>query len=136
MKEMKDKQVLIVGMARSGVAAARMLSRLGAKLTLTDTRNSEQMASAIEQLRDIDANWQLGVEPDALIEGKDYIILSPSVYYWAPWVEKAKQNGTETPRTESANPTPSPSERTPATGYRSPRAAQKSASRCSGASMP
>ncbi len=95
MKEMKDKQVLIVGMARSGVAAARMLSRLGAKLTLTDTRNSEQMASAIEQLRDIDANWQLGVEPDALIEGKDYIILSPSVYYWAPWVEKAKQNGTE-----------------------------------------
>ena len=95
MKEMKDKQVLIVGMARSGVAAARMLSRLGAKLTLTDTRNSEQMASAIEQLSDIDANWQLGVEPDALIEDKDYIILSPSVYYWAPWVEKAKQNGTE-----------------------------------------
>ena len=28
-------------------------------------------------------------------QGKDYIILSPSVYYWAPWVEKAKQNGTE-----------------------------------------
>ncbi|MFR7473771.1 MAG: hypothetical protein ACLUVV_03610 [Christensenellales bacterium] len=95
MKEMKDKQVLIVGMARSGVAAARMLSRLGAKLTLTDTRNSEQMASAIEQLSDIDADWRLGTEPDALIEGKDYIILSPSVYYWAPWVEKAKQNGTE-----------------------------------------
>ena len=40
MKDMKDKQVLIVGMARSGVAAARMLSRLGARLTLTDTRNS------------------------------------------------------------------------------------------------
>lgn len=78
MKEMKDKQVLIVGMARSGVAAARMLSRLGAKLTLTDTRNSEQMASAIEQLSDIDADWRLGTEPDALIEGKDYIILSPA----------------------------------------------------------
>ena len=82
MKEMKDKQVLIVGMARSGVAAARMLSRLGAKLTLTDTRNSEQMASAIEQLRDIDANWQLGVEPDALIEGKDYIIQDGDVAYF------------------------------------------------------
>ena len=53
------------------------------------------MASAIEQLSDIDADWRLGTEPDALIEGKDYIILSPSVYYWAPWVEKAKQNGTE-----------------------------------------
>ena len=78
----------------SGVAAARMLSRLGARLTLTDTRNSEQMAGAIEQLRDIEADWRLGTEPDALIGGKDYIILSPSVYYWSPWVEKAKQNGT------------------------------------------
>lgn len=95
MKEMKDKQVLIVGMPEAAWRAARMLSRLGAKLTLTDTRNSEQMASAIEQLSDIDADWRLGTEPDALIEGKDYIILSPSVYYWAPWVEKAKQNGTE-----------------------------------------
>ena len=95
MKEMKVQASIDRRHGQKRRGSGRMLSRLGAKLTLTDTRNSEQMASAIEQLRDIDANWQLGVEPDALIEGKDYIILSPSVYYWAPWVEKAKQNGTE-----------------------------------------
>ena len=94
MVEMKGKNVLVVGMARSGVAAAQMLSRLGAKLTLTDTRTREQMKPAIEQLKDIQADWRLGTEPDDLIQGKDYIVLSPSVYYWAPWVEKAKQNGT------------------------------------------
>ena len=94
MVEMKGKNVLVVGMARSGVAAAQMLSRLGANLTLTDTRTREQMQTALEQLKDIQADWQLGTEPDDLIQGKDYIVLSPSVYYWAPWVEKAKQNGT------------------------------------------
>ena len=64
MKEMKDKQVLIVehGQKWRG-SGPHAQPALGAKLTLTDTRNSEQMASAIEQLRDIDANWQLGVGP-------------------------------------------------------------------------
>ena len=80
MVEMKGKNVLVVGMARSGVAAAQMLSRLGANLTLTDTRTREQMQTAIEQLKDIQADWRLGTEPDDLIQGKDYIVLSPSVY--------------------------------------------------------
>ena len=63
MVEMKGKNVLVVGMARSGVAAAQMLSRLGANLTLTDTRTREQMKPAIEQLKDIQADWHLGTEP-------------------------------------------------------------------------
>ncbi|MFR4009059.1 MAG: Mur ligase family protein [Christensenellales bacterium] len=99
MVEMKGKNVLVVGMARSGVAAAQMLSRLGAKLTLTDTRTREQMKPAIEQLKDIQADWRLGTEPDDLIQGKDYIVLSPSVYYWAPWVERPNK----TARWSSAN---------------------------------
>lgn len=94
MVEMKGKNVLIVGMARSGVAAARLLSRLGAHLTLTDTRTEEQLAGAKAQLSDVQADWRLGREPDGLIGGKDYIVLSPSVYYWSPWVEQAKKNGT------------------------------------------
>ena len=48
-ENLSGKDVLIVGMARSGVAAAQMLLELGAKVTLNDQRDRPALAGAQDE---------------------------------------------------------------------------------------
>ena len=41
--DLKDRRVLVVGLARSGVAAAKLLIRLGAQVTANDSKTAEQL---------------------------------------------------------------------------------------------
>ena len=42
-KEFRNRRVLIVGMARSGVAAAALANEIGAVVTITDTKKREEL---------------------------------------------------------------------------------------------
>jgi UDP-N-acetylmuramoylalanine--D-glutamate ligase len=46
----KDKKVTVVGLARSGAGAAKLLSQLGAAVTVTDTRpaSERQICSGLD----------------------------------------------------------------------------------------
>ena len=50
----KNKKILILGMARSGIAAARLLSKFDNKIILTD--NKEQNKEEIEELNRLGIN--------------------------------------------------------------------------------
>ena len=41
------KRVLVVGMARSGVAAAKLLHKAGAKVIINDNKTAEQLGDAL-----------------------------------------------------------------------------------------
>jgi UDP-N-acetylmuramoylalanine--D-glutamate ligase len=45
-----DKKVLVVGLARSGMAAARFAARRGARVTVTDQSDASKLAAAIDRL--------------------------------------------------------------------------------------
>lgn len=70
------KRVVVVGAARSGVAAAELLVRRGAIVTLTDERT--EIADA-ERLRARGVSLDLGGHDVAALSSADLIVLSPGV---------------------------------------------------------
>jgi len=76
--DVKDKKVIVVGLARSGVGAANLLHRLGASVTVTDKKKPEELGSYIEKLRP-GVQHSLGGHAAELFYDADLIVVSPGV---------------------------------------------------------
>ena len=48
--DFEKKKVLVVGMARSGVAAAQLLRAAGAEVTVNDSKTEEELGQQLKQL--------------------------------------------------------------------------------------
>ena len=77
--ELKNKHILVVGLARTGVSVARFLAGRGAVVTVTDMRSSEQLAEQTTSLAGLPIIWELGQHNDATFTGSDLIVVSPGV---------------------------------------------------------
>ena len=86
----RGRRVTVVGAARSGVAAAELLVRRGAVVTLTDVR--EQIDEA-DQLRAAGVVLELGGHQPATFADADLIVLSPGVPPRQPLIESARRAG-------------------------------------------
>jgi UDP-N-acetylmuramoylalanine--D-glutamate ligase len=84
------KKVVVVGAARSGVAAAALLVRRGASVTLTDMRAAIE---AEAELRDAGVRLELGGHAPETMLGADLIVLSPGVPPSQPVVAQARAAG-------------------------------------------
>jgi UDP-N-acetylmuramoylalanine--D-glutamate ligase len=73
--ELAGKRVLVVGLARSGNAAAEALLEIGAHVVGFD-RNLELEAG---RLRDLGVEVRLGPEEETLLQGIDLVVKSPGV---------------------------------------------------------
>lgn len=91
---MNYKSVLVIGMARSGIAAAPVLKSLGAKVILNDSKTEDKL-EGLETLGMSDYRFELGKKPDEFVDESDLIVVSPSVPLDLPYAEKAKQQGKE-----------------------------------------
>ncbi|HET7059184.1 MAG TPA: hypothetical protein VFI05_10645, partial [Nitrospiraceae bacterium] len=49
-EELKGKKVTVVGLARSGVAAARLLQAVGADVTVADAKEEAKLTEALTHL--------------------------------------------------------------------------------------
>ena len=86
----RGTRVTVVGAARSGIAAAELLVRRGAVVTLTDMR--EQIEEA-DQLRAAGVALELGGHQPATFADADLIVLSPGVPSRQPLIESARRAG-------------------------------------------
>lgn len=80
--ELAGRRVMVLGLARSGVAAARFLVDAGAQVTVYDRRSSADLAEAVEALGGRPVELALGTEPDrvrALLGQADLVVSSPSI---------------------------------------------------------
>jgi UDP-N-acetylmuramoylalanine--D-glutamate ligase len=77
--DFRNKRVTVVGMARSGVAAARALHSLGARVTITDKKPLERLAEQVRALGTPEIAVEAGGHPDRLFAGADLVVLSPGV---------------------------------------------------------
>jgi UDP-N-acetylmuramoylalanine--D-glutamate ligase len=84
------KRVVVVGAARSGVAAAALLVRRGAHVTLTDLHEHIEDE---KQLRDAGVQLELGGHLPATLLTADLIVLSPGVPAMQPVVAQARAAG-------------------------------------------
>lgn len=73
--EIKDKKVLIIGAARSGIGAANLLTMLGADVTITDIKPERDLIM-LEKIS-LSVKRVFGNYPD--VNGTDLIIVSPGV---------------------------------------------------------
>lgn len=87
------KTAMVVGLARSGIACAKLLGQNGWHLLLSDTRT--EIPGLLESLADIPYTNALGLDAATLLDGIDLIVLSPGVSMFQPFVEQAKARGIE-----------------------------------------
>ncbi len=93
---MQIQKALVLGMARSGAAAARLLLARGCEVTICDQKAREAFKGALDDLAVPGVHWHLGEEnPLPLLEGMDALILSPGIPDTAPFVVKAREMGLE-----------------------------------------
>ena len=87
-----NKQITIFGANRSGIAIARLLYKFGAKITLTDTRSRDLLATELSQLDGIPIEYQLGGHEKSCIANAELIIVSPGVPLDIPILCEAKRS--------------------------------------------
>jgi len=86
------KRVTVVGMARSGIAAARVLHSLGARVTITDKKPLGQLAEQAQALGHGEIKIEAGGHPDRIFVEAELIVLSPGVPK-IPQVLAARRHG-------------------------------------------
>jgi len=90
--KMAGKRVTVVGLARSGVAAANLLVRMGAEVTGTDLKPAEALEPGTRQL-DRSVRLELGGHRPELFLQSDLIVVSPGVPLTLPALEQAAAKG-------------------------------------------
>jgi len=88
--DVKGKRVTVAGAARSGIAAAELLAKRGARVTVSDTRTD---ASDAEPLRQLGVTLELGGHRAETFAGADLIVMSPGVPPEQPVVANARKAG-------------------------------------------
>lgn len=93
VKQFENKKVLVLGLAKSGEAAARLLDKLGAIVTVNDGKPFEENPTA-QALLEEGIRVICGSHPLELLD-EDFALLvkNPGIRYDNPMVEKAFQRG-------------------------------------------
>lgn len=77
----ENKKIFILGMARSGYQAARVLAKRNNTIVLND-KNADQDKNHIKELEDLGVKVILGSHPDDILdESFDYLIKNPGVHF-------------------------------------------------------
>ncbi|MBI2354396.1 MAG: UDP-N-acetylmuramoyl-L-alanine--D-glutamate ligase [Deltaproteobacteria bacterium] len=93
--DLRDKNILVVGLARTGVAVARFLASRGARVTVTDMKGEAELATHVQALNNLGIIWELGRHDKATFLDADLIVVSPGVPMDHPLLLKAKAAGVE-----------------------------------------
>jgi UDP-N-acetylmuramoylalanine--D-glutamate ligase len=90
---LKDRKVTIVGLARSGVAAARLCAREGARVTVTDRSPEAELSEPIAALAGLPIRRVLGGHDEGDFEGADLVVVSPGVPLSIAPIQAARRKG-------------------------------------------
>ncbi|KRL91351.1 UDP-N-acetylmuramoyl-L-alanine--D-glutamate ligase [Lactobacillus kalixensis] len=88
----KDKNILVLGLGKSGFAVSELLLQLGAKLTLNDKADLDKNERA-QELKKQGVRVIGGHHPVELLEQEhfDYFVKNPGIPYENPMVKKAEE---------------------------------------------
>lgn len=96
MKELTQvyqKKVLVLGLAKSGFTAARLLHKMGAFVTVNDAKPFEENPAA-QELLNMGVTVICGRHPENLLdEGFELLVKNPGIPYSNPMVQSAVEKG-------------------------------------------
>ncbi len=85
--------MLVVGLARSGVASIEFLSQRGAEVRATDLRSEKDLSAELSGLRRRGVELVLGAHPSGLTSDVDLVVTSPGVPLQSVPLEEARAKG-------------------------------------------
>jgi len=91
--ELAGKTVVVVGLARSGIAAAEFLAGRGARVVATDGKPEGELAQEAVSLRDKGMRLEAGGHRKETFRQADLVVVSPGVPWNAPELEAARAAG-------------------------------------------
>ena len=92
---LKNKKVLLVGLAKTGVSTIKHLNRLGAKVVVNDIKGKDKLKDILDELSDLNnVEYILGHHPEN-IDDIDMTVVSPGVPLDLPFILKIKSKNIE-----------------------------------------
>lgn len=87
--DLSGKKVLVVGLARSGMAAIRVLKKLGAEVTLSESKKKDD----IKEIGFLNENNVeiVGQDMDVFERDFDFVVKNPGVPYRSPMMQKLQE---------------------------------------------
>lgn len=93
MDNLAGKRLVILGLARQGIALARYAAEAGADVVVSDLRDRAKLEASIKTLDGLGINFVLGEHPMNLLEGTDILAISGGVPSDIPLVKAARTRG-------------------------------------------
>ncbi|MGZ4822029.1 MAG: UDP-N-acetylmuramoyl-L-alanine--D-glutamate ligase [Terriglobales bacterium] len=91
--DVKGKRVLVVGLGKSGVAAAQFLQQRGARVTASDAKAEDDLRADIRTLLDLGVAVETGGHGERTFHQQDLIVVSPGVPTDVPQLAQASAMG-------------------------------------------
>jgi UDP-N-acetylmuramoylalanine--D-glutamate ligase len=93
--DLTGKHILVMGLARTGIACCRFLAEQGARVTATDMRDETALAAVMAELDGAGIRWVLGRHDQADFLAAEMIVVSPGVPMDHPLLLLAQGAGRE-----------------------------------------
>jgi UDP-N-acetylmuramoylalanine--D-glutamate ligase len=91
--KLKNKRVLVVGLAKTGIAVARFLKERGAHITVTDLKKRDELDAYAGDALAMGISLKLGTHEIELFTSFDLIVVSPGVPHTIAPLETARRAG-------------------------------------------
>jgi len=91
--DLNHKNILIVGLGISGIAAARFVQKKGASVTVTDMADEKKLGSYASMAHKLGVNMELGKHNTETFERSDLIVVSPGVPHTILPIKRALSKG-------------------------------------------
>ena len=91
--ELEGQRVVVVGLARSGIAAARFLASRGARVSATDRKGAAELPSEVLRLEEQGVVLELGGHQRETFTSADLVVVSPGVPWELPELLAARSAG-------------------------------------------
>ena len=79
LNHLENKKILVLGMARSGVASAMFLKNRGAHVVVNDKKSKSEVLQMVETLESKGIKTIVGGHPFELLDEVDFIVKSPGI---------------------------------------------------------
>ena len=91
--EFANKKIVVLGAGISGISVARILQQLGASVVVSDAKPIEQFEQDFTELQASGVGLALGKQNEELLDGIDYLVMSPGISIYIPLVSAARKRG-------------------------------------------
>ncbi|NLX60981.1 MAG: UDP-N-acetylmuramoyl-L-alanine--D-glutamate ligase [Tissierellia bacterium] len=89
-----NKRVLVLGLGISGVSTAKALTKLGAKVVISDLKTEEELRSFLTEIRDMNLETYFGTN-NVPLDNIDLIVKSPGIPLTIDIIKEATKRGIE-----------------------------------------